>query len=171
MSRNAWPLGDQSWRWDRQVDQGKSSASSSCMTKSQATCDRLGSCPEWRFSVTNYPGLDHWSKERKPEEAPKQACCKWRGMHDPSYSTEANHSSGCSLSVTYINGWDQGDSTICHSKVHQIAALNGCHRDAACQGWQWMQFLLQDCFWWPGMVNQIQRMVKNCKRCIWHIGA
>ena len=31
-----------------------------------------------------------------------------------------------------------------------------------------MQFLLQD---WPGMVNQMQKMLKNCKRCIWHEGA
>ena len=29
-----------------------------------------------------------------------------------------------------------------------------------------MQFLIQDHFWWPGMVNQMQRMLKNCSRCI-----
>ena len=56
-------------------------------------------------------------------------------------------------------------------KVHQIAALNGCHRGAGHQGQQQMQFLLQDCSWWPGMVYQMKRMLKNYKRCIWHKGA
>ena len=56
-------------------------------------------------------------------------------------------------------------------KVHWIAALNGCHRDTGHQGWQQMQFLLQDCFWWPGMGDQMWRMLKNCERCIQHEGA
>ena len=51
-------------------------------------------------------------------------------------------------------------------KVHWIKALNKCHRDAGHQGQQKLQFLLQDHFLWPGMVNQIQRMLKNCESCI-----
>ena len=47
-------------------------------------------------------------------------------------------------------------------------ALNGCHRVAAHHNWQWMQFLLQDHFCWPGMVDHMQRMLKNCERCIRH---
>ena len=56
-------------------------------------------------------------------------------------------------------------------KAHQITALIGCHRDAGHQGCQQTQFLLQDHFWWPGMVDQMQMMLQNGRRCIWHKGA
>ena len=59
MSRNPWQLSDQSWRWDRQADPGKSGVSSSHMTKSRATCYRLGGCPEGRSHAMIHPGLDH----------------------------------------------------------------------------------------------------------------
>ena len=34
-------------------------------------------------------------------------------------------------------------------KVHWVATMNGCHRDAGHQ--QWTLYLLHDLFWWPGM--------------------
>ena len=51
-------------------------------------------------------------------------------------------------------------------KVYQIAALNGCHREARHPGQQKIQFLFEDLFLLPGMGNQMQIMLKNCKRCI-----
>ena len=46
-------------------------------------------------------------------------------------------------------------------KVHWVAALNGCHRDAGHQGQEQTLLLLKECFWWPGMPNQIKRMLKD----------
>ena len=43
--------------------------------------------------------------------------------------------------------------------AHKVAAMNGCHRDAGHQGqWQTLS-LLQDWFWWPGMVMWIQKVI------------
>ena len=41
-------------------------------------------------------------------------------------------------------------------KVHWVATLNGCHRDARHQGHDCTWSLLQECFWWLGMTNQMQ---------------
>ena len=40
-------------------------------------------------------------------------------------------------------------------KVHWVTTLNGCHQDAGHQGCDRTLSLLQECFWWPGMANQI----------------
>ena len=34
-------------------------------------------------------------------------------------------------------------------KMHQTAAMNGCHCDAGHQGCDCTLSLLQECFWWP----------------------
>ena len=41
--------------------------------------------------------------------------------------------------------------------------MNGCHQDAGHQCQQWMLYLLQDQFWWPGMAMQMQKAISNCK--------
>ena len=66
-------------------------------------------------------------------------------------------------------------------KAHCVAALNGCtllledqsfcaHRDAGHQGHDHTLSLLWECFWWPGMINQIQQSIKNCIHCLQHDG-
>ena len=40
-------------------------------------------------------------------------------------------------------------------KVHWVTALNGCHRDAGHQGHDQTLSLLQECFWWLEMTNQM----------------
>ena len=40
-------------------------------------------------------------------------------------------------------------------KVYQVAALNGCHQNTGHQGHDHTLSLLQECFWWPGMANQM----------------
>ena len=54
------------------------------------------------------------------------------------------------------------------SKVHWVAAMNGCHRDAGPQVQQQVMYLLQDQFWWSGMAMQIQKVISNCEWCIQH---
>ena len=65
--------------------------------------------------------------------------------------------------------WDQehGPSEDSHGALLD----DGCQRDARFQGQQHLQFLLQDHFWWPGIANQIQRILKNSERCVQHEGA
>ena len=55
-------------------------------------------------------------------------------------------------------------------KVHQVAALKGCHRDAGHQGCDHTLSLLQECFWWLGMTNQMWQSIKTCVHCFQHEG-
>ena len=55
-------------------------------------------------------------------------------------------------------------------KVHQIATLNGCHRDAGHQGHDHTLSLLWEHFWWLGMINQMQQSIKSCLHCLQHEG-
>ena len=55
-------------------------------------------------------------------------------------------------------------------KAHCVAALNGCHRDACHQGHDGTLSLLQECFWWLGMINQMQQSIKSCMHCLQHEG-
>ena len=55
-------------------------------------------------------------------------------------------------------------------KALHVATLNGCHRDAGHQGCNHTLSLLRECFWWPGMVNQMWKSIKNCVNCLQHEG-
>ena len=54
--------------------------------------------------------------------------------------------------------------------THQTVTLNGCHRDAGHQGHDHAQSLLQECFWWPGMVNQMRQSIRACTCCLQYEG-
>ena len=45
-------------------------------------------------------------------------------------------------------------------KVHQTAALNGCHQDAGHQGHDHTLSLLQEHFWWLGMAKQMRQVIR-----------
>ena len=53
-------------------------------------------------------------------------------------------------------------------KAHWVATLNGCHRDAGHQGHDCTLSLLPECFWWPGMTNQMCQAIKTCACCLQH---
>ena len=55
-------------------------------------------------------------------------------------------------------------------KAHQVATLNGCHKDADHQGHDHILSLLQEHFWWTGMINQMQQSIKSCVHCLQHEG-
>ena len=56
-------------------------------------------------------------------------------------------------------------------KMHQTAALNGCHQDAGHQGCDHTLSLLQEHFWGPGMAKQMRQVIKACKCCLQYEGS
>ena len=55
-------------------------------------------------------------------------------------------------------------------KAHQTATLNGCHRNVGHQGHDHTLSLLQESFWWPGMVNQMRKSIRACTCCLQYEG-
>ena len=55
-------------------------------------------------------------------------------------------------------------------EAHCVATLNGCHRDAGHQGCNCILSLVQEHFWWPGMISHMQQSIKNCVHCLQHEG-
>ena len=55
-------------------------------------------------------------------------------------------------------------------KAHWTVALNGYHWDAAHQGHDHTLSLLQECFWWPGMVKQMRQTIRACTCCLQYVG-
>ena len=45
-------------------------------------------------------------------------------------------------------------------------ALQGCHDDLGHLGIKWTINLLRDCFYWPGMMEDMTRHTKQCERCL-----
>ena len=48
---------------------------------------------------------------------------------------------------------------------HRGATLDGCHREAAHQGQCRSTTLMQECFWWPGMTQDLRNCIKKCGHC------
>ena len=55
-------------------------------------------------------------------------------------------------------------------RAHCVTILNGYHRDACYQGHDCTLSLLWECFWWPGMANQMQQSIKSCMHCLQYEG-
>ena len=48
---------------------------------------------------------------------------------------------------------------------HRGATLDGCHREAAHQGQRRSTAPLQECFWWPGITQDLRNHIKKCGHC------
>ena len=55
-------------------------------------------------------------------------------------------------------------------KVHQTAALNGCHQDVGHQGCDCTLSLLHECFWRPGMAKKMRQTIRACTYCLQYEG-
>ena len=55
-------------------------------------------------------------------------------------------------------------------RAHWTATFNGCHRDMEHQGCDHTLSLLQEHFWWPGMVNQMRQSIRACTCCLQYEG-
>ena len=45
-------------------------------------------------------------------------------------------------------------------RAHRVTALDGCYQDARHQGHDHTLSLLQECFWCPGMANQVRQSIR-----------
>ena len=48
---------------------------------------------------------------------------------------------------------------------HRGTTLDGCHQEAAHQGQRRSTALMQECFWWPGMTQDLRNRIKKCGHC------
>ena len=48
---------------------------------------------------------------------------------------------------------------------HRGTTLDGCHQEAAHQGQCRSTALMQECFWWPGMTQDLRNRIKKCGCC------
>ena len=48
---------------------------------------------------------------------------------------------------------------------HWSTALDGCHHEVAHQGQCYSTTLMQECFWWPGMTQDLRNRIKKCGCC------
>ena len=48
---------------------------------------------------------------------------------------------------------------------HRSTTLDGCHREAAHQGQHRSTTLMQGCFWWMGMTQDLRNHIKKCGHC------
>ena len=50
-------------------------------------------------------------------------------------------------------------------RTHRRTTIDGCHCDAGHQGKKRTESLVSNQFWWPGVYEDIDRAVKNCRWC------
>ena len=50
-------------------------------------------------------------------------------------------------------------------KAHRRTAIDHCYHDAGHQGKKRTESLISDQFWWPGVYEDVNRAVKNCRWC------
>ena len=55
-------------------------------------------------------------------------------------------------------------------KAHRVTALNGSHQDAGNQGCDCTLYLLQECFWWQRIANQMKQSIRACTHCLQYEG-
>ena len=51
------------------------------------------------------------------------------------------------------------------TRAHRRTAIDGCHHDAGHQGKKRTESLISDRFWWPGVYEDVNRAVQNCRWC------
>ena len=50
-------------------------------------------------------------------------------------------------------------------RAHRRTAIDGCHCDVSHQGKKRTESLTSDQFWWPGVYEDVNRAVQNCRQC------
>ena len=132
---------------------------------------------DWAAAQKEDPELNavlHWLETRK--KADLKTLLGECIMSEDGQMVWRNHQNFTSLQGTlYLcstpKGEDEDLLLFIVPRAHWIATLNGCHWDTGHQGHDHTLSLLQECFWWPGMVNQMRQVIKTCRHCLQYEGA
>ena len=130
----------------------------------------LGQSPEGRSSAECSFRLVGSAKEDRFKNTFSRACLQWGGLTDLAESTELHNSSESPISVLNAQGQEWRSSALHSHKGTLGHHTEGCHRHAGHQGHDHTLSLLQECFWWPGMTNQMWQSIKTCMHCFQHEG-
>ena len=133
-------------------------------------CHQLGLSPKrrprTRCSIALVRGQkEDWSKDILGEHAfSKEGRILWRNCQNFMVHQD----------TLYLHSMPKGENEdlllFIVPRAHQTAALNGCHWDAGHQGHDHTLSLLQECFWWPRMAQQMRQTIRACTSCLQYEG-
>ena len=72
----------------------------------------------------------------------------------------------CKTEIQEVNHPDRNTMHLVLPEAFRKQALQGHHDDLGHLKIEWMIDLLRDYFYWPGMLNDITRHIKQCERCL-----
>ena len=125
---------------------------------------------DWKQEQKEDPALYQVAKHlRTPHETFKAALHKVLDKKATAAYVKAKEQLLIKNDLLYHKTWQgQADEIVFQFVVpqrHQSATLDGCHREVAHQGQCRSTALMQECFWWPGMTQDLRNCIKKCGRC------
>ena len=124
----------------------------------------------WKQEQKEDPVLYQVAKHlRAPQETFKAALHKVLDKKATAAYVKAKEHLLIKNGLLYRKTWQgQADEMVFQFVVlqrHRGAVLDGCHRKAAHQGQRCSIALMQERFWWPGMIRDLRNRIKKCSHC------
>ena len=125
---------------------------------------------DWKQEQKEDPVLYQVAKHlRAPHETLKAALHKVLDKKATAAYVKAKEQLVIKNGLLYQKTWQgQADETVFQFVVpqrHRGTTLDGCHREAAHQGQRHSTAFMQECFWWPGMNQDLRNCIKKCGHC------
>ena len=125
---------------------------------------------DWKLEQEEDPVLYQVVKHlRAPRETFKAALHKVLDKKATTAYVEVKEQLLIKNGLLYHKTWQgQADEIVFQFVVpqrHLSAALDGCHQEAAHQAQRRSTTLMQECFWWPGMTQDLRNHIKKCGCC------
>ena len=121
---------------------------------------------DWKQEQKEDPVLNQVAKHlRAPRETFKAALHKVLDKKATAAYVKVKEQLVIKNGLLYHKTWQgQADEIVFQFVVpqrHRGAALDGCRREVAYQGQHCSTALMQECFWWPGMTQDLRNHIKN----------
>ena len=68
--------------------------------------------------------------------------------------------------IQEVNHLDRNTMQLVLPEVFRKQSLQGCHDDLGHLRMEWTMDLLRDHFYWPGMIEDMTRHIRQCERCL-----
>ena len=72
----------------------------------------------------------------------------------------------CKTEIQEVNHPDRHTIQLILPETFRKQALQGCHDDLGHLRIEWMIDLLRDYFYWPGILSNMTKHIKQCERCL-----